>query len=101
MTTTQRRLATAKVCSGFRTASSQGAAVRTSGVVGWTLVDGSRPATRFAVAWDVGNGGKASKFSASLGSFVPAGDEMWMPAQKMITYLIYFHFLKFECRHKK
>jgi hypothetical protein len=37
--------------------------------------------TRFTVAWDVGNGGKASKFSASLGSF---GEEMWMPVPKMI-----------------
>jgi hypothetical protein len=40
--------------------------------------------TRFTVAWDVGNGGKASKFSASLGSFVPTGEEMWMPVPKMI-----------------
>ena len=68
-----------------RTVSSQGAAVRTSGVVGWTLTDGSNPLTRFTVAWDVGNGGKSSKFSASLGSFVPTGEEMWLPVPKMIS----------------
>ncbi len=58
----------------FRTVSSQGTSgVRTSGVVGWTLTNGSEQPTQFTIAWDVGNGGKPSKFSAALGSFVPTG----------------------------